>query len=130
LASGQRPGGAAVLAAAGSAAKPATPRLSPAEAKRAGALLPTPQGITMKTEPIATAVEPAPAPKPPEPVEKVVPAGPEDPVKACAKEAGNDPVKNIGNFFVKTWCVDRMCEKPAFYDHFECKKLRDLRVQH
>ena len=86
----------------------------------------------MKTEPIPAAPEPAPPPKQTvaEPAAPAAPAGPEDPVKACAKEEANDPVKKIGNFFVKTWCVDRLCEKPAYYDHFECKKLRDLRIQH
>lgn len=46
-------------------------------------------------------------------------AEPRSPSEACA-----------GKFFLlKDWCIDRQCERPAFAQHEECVRLRELRTR-
>jgi hypothetical protein len=122
-----KPGAANPLASA-AAQKPGAAR-NAADAKRgnSGALVPlNPQPVVASPEPVHE--EPPPAPRPQPVAEKGPPPGFADPVKACAKEEADDPVKKIGNYLLRTWCIDRMCEKSAYFNHAECVKLRELRA--
>ncbi len=125
-----RPGSAVARAVAPAAIPASSPPVSlsaslPARAasqpaRRSGALLPVPSAPRVEvsepavTSPAATPTAAASAPAP----EPAISA-PRSPSEACGGRI----------LLAKVWCIDRQCERPAFYGHEECVRLREMRTR-
>ncbi|MFN3304658.1 MAG: serine/threonine protein kinase [Roseateles sp.] len=128
------PASAVTLDSAASAVEAAPPPVTPAPALAAS--VPRPASAPSRREPVPRPVlteragefrpvsrrpvqaasEPV-AASAPAPAAPASPAQPASPSEACSHRM----------LLARAWCVDRQCERPLFFDHPECVRLREIR---